>query len=205
MISLIFLNNLLIIMSYSLPISLLRQYCFCPRIPYFQELLKLNPPRPQWVKQGEALHAKQQYVFKHRSLKRFGLAQAKQQFNVVVSSASFALHGVVDSVLQDTQQIYPIEFKLGGNRPTKGQLLQLTAYGMLLEEKHNSPCQTGFILYENKGKTHRIQFTQSLRQQVIDVRDKIFQDLENAYFPDSSASPAQCTQCEYLNHCNDRN
>jgi hypothetical protein len=22
--------------------------------------------------------------------------------------------------------------------------------------------------------------------------------------PDSPATPAQCTQCEYLNHCNDR-
>jgi CRISPR-associated exonuclease Cas4 len=53
-------------MSYSLPISLIRQYCFCPRIPYFQELLKLNPKRPQWVKQGEKLHQQQQKVFKHR-------------------------------------------------------------------------------------------------------------------------------------------
>jgi CRISPR-associated exonuclease Cas4 len=93
-------------MSYSLPISLIRQYCFCPRIPYFQELLKLNPKRPQWVKQGEELHQKQQKVFKHRTLKRFNLEHAIQTFDEFVTSDSFALHGVVDSFLNDEENIY---------------------------------------------------------------------------------------------------
>lgn len=192
-------------MSYSLPISLLRQYCFCPRIPYFQELLKLNPPRPEWVKQGEDLHQQQEKIFKHRTLKRFDLEKAKQKFNLFVSSDNFSLHGLVDSVLINTEQIYPIEFKLGGKKPTKGQILQLTAYGMLLVEKYRLPCEKGFILYENKGKTHTIQFTSERQNQVINTRDKILNDLEKSYLPDSPATPAQCTQCEYLNHCNDRN
>lgn len=192
-------------MSYSLPISLIRQYCFCPRIPYFQELLKLNPARPQWVRQGEDLHQKQEKVFKHRTLKRFNLEQAQQKFNIFVSSESFALHGLVDSILVNETHIFPIEFKLGGNKPRKGQVLQLTAYAMLLEEEYRLSCPTGFILYESKGKTHHIEFTPKQQKQVIEIRDKIFNDLEKSYLPDSSATPAQCTQCEYLNHCNDRN
>jgi hypothetical protein len=35
---------------------------------------------------------------------------------------------VVDSFLNDEENIYPIEFKLSGNKPMKGQILQLTAY-----------------------------------------------------------------------------
>ncbi len=86
----------------------------------------------------------------------------------------------------------------------KGQILQLTAYGLLLQEKYDLPCQMGFILYETRGKTHQINFDEKRIQQVMIIRDKILNDLENSYMPDSPATPAQCTQCEYLNHCNDR-
>jgi hypothetical protein len=42
----------------------------------------------------------------------------------------------------------------------KGQILQLTAYGLLLQEKYNLPCQIGFILYENSDalKSSKINF-----------------------------------------------
>lgn len=191
-------------MSYSLPISLLRQHCFCPRIPYFQELLKLNPSRPAWVKQGAVLHKQQEKVFKHRTLKRFGLVQAKQEFNVFVNADELQLHGMVDSLLISSEEIYPIEFKLSGHKPAKGQILQLTAYAMVAEFQYNLPARKGFILFESKGKTHPIVFKTEYREQVVMVRDDILNNLEKSYLPDSSATPAQCTQCEYLNHCNDR-
>lgn len=65
-------------------------------------------------------------------------------------------------------------------------------------------CKTGFILYENKGKTHSIEFTKERQKQVIEIKEKILDDLEKSYLPESPATPVQCTQCEYLNHCNDR-
>ncbi len=191
-------------MSYSLPISLIRQHCFCPRIPYFQELLKLNPPKPVWVKQGEDLHKGQEKIFKHRTLKRFNLVQAKQEFNVFVSADDLQLHGVVDSLLTSSKEIYPIEFKLSGHRPAKGQILQLTAYAMVAGYQYNLPCRQGFILFENRGKTHPIVFKLKDKEQVIVIRDHILNNLEKSYLPDSPATPAQCTQCEYLNLCNDR-
>ena len=191
-------------MFYSLPIHLLRQHCFCERIPNFQELLKLKPPRPQWVKQGEQLHQKQQKVFQNRTLKRFGLEKAEQEFEVTVTSQYLQLHGIVDSILITEEQVYPIEFKLAGKKPTKGQLLQLTAYGMLLEKEYKRPCKTGFILYEEKGKTYTVNFTEDDKNQVLKVRDKIIKGLGTALMPNSSASASQCTQCEYLNYCNDR-
>lgn len=191
-------------MSYSLPISLIRQHCFCPRIPYFQELLKLNPPKPAWVKQGEDLHKGQEKAFKHRTLKRFGLVEAKQEFNVFVSDGDLQLHGAVDSILIGSEEIYPIEFKLSGHKPAKGQILQLTAYAMAAECQYGLPANRGFILFEDRGKTHPVVFSEEYREQVIVIRDRILADLEKSRLPDSPATPAQCTQCEYLNHCNDR-
>ena len=191
-------------MSFSLPINLLRQYCFCPRIPYFQELLKLNVPRPAWVKQGEHLHQQQPQAFKHRSLKRFGLEQAEQVFNISIGSETLQLHGIIDSLLITKDTIYPIEFKLSGHKPSRGQILQLTAYGMLAEEKYQRLFRKGFILYEQKGKTVPILIQEQHRQQVLSIRDTILADLKQACLPDSPATATQCTQCEYLNYCNDR-
>lgn len=192
-------------MSYSLPINLIRQYCFCPRIPYFQELLKLNTSKPEWVKQGEELHVRQEKLFKHRTLKRFNLVQAEQKFNVFVSASDLQLHGMIDSLLFGDEEIYPIEFKLSGYKPTKGQILQLTAYAMVAEHQYKLTCKKGFILFENKGTTHSIDFKPDDKERVVMIRDTILENLEKSYFPDSPATPAQCTQCEYLNHCNDRN
>jgi len=191
-------------MSYSLPIHLLRQYRFCERIPNFQELLKLNPTRPLWVNQGQQLHAKQKQVFKHRTLKRFGLETAQQEFDVAVSDDTLQLHGIVDSVLITDDAIYPIEFKLAGTKPTKGQRLQLIAYGMLLEKTYQLPCHQGFILFEQKGKTYPVQMSENNKQNVKITRDKIIKNLEKGLMPNSSATASQCSQCEYLNYCNDR-
>jgi hypothetical protein len=44
-------------------------------------------------------------VFKHRTLKRFNLEHAIQTFDEFVTSDSFALHGVVDSFLNDEENI----------------------------------------------------------------------------------------------------
>lgn len=191
-------------MFYSIPVHLIRQYCFCERIPYYQELLKLNPARPYWVKQGEKLHKNQKRLFKGRTLKRFGLEEAAQEFEVKVSDEILQLHGLVDSVLTTKEEIYPIEFKLSGSKPVKGQILQLTAYGMLLEKQFNVDCKKGFILFEQKGKTITINFTEKHKQNVLKIRNEILQSLSGSLMPHSSASSAQCTQCEYLNYCNDR-
>ena len=191
-------------MSYSVPISLLRQYCFCPRIPYFQELLGLNPPRPTWVKQGAKLHREMRKIFKHRTLQRFNLENARQEFNVSVNAAALSLHGVIDSVLISENEVYPLEFKLGGSKPNRGQIVQLTAYAMAAENHYGLPCRQGFVLFERARKTHPVLFTPEHQREVLRIRDRILGDLEKSILPHSSATQAQCTQCEYLNHCNDR-
>lgn len=59
--------------SFSVPVSLLRQYAFCPRIPFFYLIRNLHPPFRSWVKQGLGFHEKTQMLAKRRNLSRFGL------------------------------------------------------------------------------------------------------------------------------------
>ena len=190
--------------SYSLPISLIRQYLFCPRIPYYQELMQLNPNRPIWVNQGNEYHEKQQRLFKDRTLKRFGLNQAQMHFKQELLSEKLGIHGIADCILTSSDKIYPVEFKLYGNKPSKSQIYQTIAYGLVAAESQQKQFDTAFILFEKKGKTHKITVTHQQKQKVIKTIKQIKHMLKSGNKPDSSASQQQCTQCEYINYCNDR-
>jgi len=191
-------------MCFSLPVHLLRQHLFCPRIPWFQELLDYRPPQPQWVRQGVDFHQRQAAVFRHRTLKRFGLEEASKRFHVPVQSDRWAMHGMVDCVLETETAVYAVEIKLSGSKPRKGHILQVTAYGLLLADTQAKPCRRAFVVTEEKGKTWPVEITELRIAEVTATRDAIMKNLEGSRMPDSAASNAQCTQCEYLNYCNDR-
>ncbi len=190
--------------SYSLPISLIRQYLFCTRIPYYQEIMHLNPTRPLWVNQGEQYHKYQQRLFKDRTLKRFGLNNAQTSFNKELISEKIGIHGISDCIITTDKKVYPIEFKLYGVKPTKSQIYQTVAYGMVAAEVEQKIFDTAFVLFEKKGKTHKIIVDKQLKQKVSNTISKVKNMLQAGDKPDSSASQQQCTQCEYINYCNDR-
>src|SRR3989344_8100597 len=96
---------------YSLPVHLLRQHVFCPRIPYFIEGLGITPEAPLWVQQGQDYHARQEQLSRDRTLKRFGLEHATRQFRVHLSSTRLGTHGIADALLETATEVYPVEFK----------------------------------------------------------------------------------------------
>ena len=191
-------------MSFSLPVHLLRQHLFCPRVPWFQELLNFRPPQNQWVRQGVEFHDRQKEVFRHRTLKRFGLQAARRYFHYPVRSERWCLHGVVDCVLETEDEAFAVEIKLAGRAPSRGSILQVAAYGMLLPEAMGKPCRRAFVVLQRQGKTWPVVIDTKRIEAVLRIRDEIIANLQAALFPDSPASDAQCCQCEYLNYCNDR-
>lgn len=188
----------------SIPASLLRQHLFCPRIPWLQRKMGLQPATPLWVKQGEDYHAKQQELFKRRNLSRFGLEQAIWHFELSLWHNDLSFHGKPDALLELDEEVIPLEFKMTGSKPLPSQIVQLTAYGLLAEKSMGKICKRGFLLYEERGKTHEIIFDELRKQKVFEVAMRILDNESRPLLPDSSAGEHQCGQCEYLNYCNDR-
>ena len=62
----------------------------------------------------------------------------------------------------------------------------------------------GFILYETKSKHKEILFTDAVRRKLDFCVEAIQRDAAKALVPQTSASDAQCTQCEFMNFCADR-
>lgn len=190
----------------SMPVSMLRQYHFCPRIPFFTMLKSIDPPRGIWVEQGINKHKKLEDLLQRRNLIRIGISEPFTMYREMhLNSQSIGLHGICDIVITtEAGELFPIEIKSGNNQPKSGDLCQLCAYGILLEQHFHKQVDHGIILLQNGSKYISIKLTNALRQEVFITLDSIRSTLSSGLIPPSSASDSQCSQCEFLNFCGDR-
>ena len=170
----------------SLPVSYIRQFCFCPRIPFLSVFLEIKPPSPLWVQDGVDFHEKAAMLY--------------------LTSSVYPILGIADGIfIMEDGEIIPLELKAQDNFvASRGHILQLTGYAILLEEKFQREVKQGFILYGKKGKSLRVEFTEERKKKVIEIAQKIISSFETGLLPDSPATSAQCGQCEFLNFCGDR-
>ena len=187
----------------SVPVNLIRQWCYCPRVVYYLELMEVAVRRPTWVKQGEDFHRREEKLWQRRNLSRFKLASGKTHHNLAMQDTGLGLHGIVDMAIETDEAVYAVEFKLSASSKKRGDVLQLSAYAMLLERHFSKPSTVGFLA--GRGKVlHEVRIDREKRQGVLAIADDIRQMLDRGIKPDSSATVAQCCICEYVNFCNDR-
>ena len=189
--------------DHSVPVNLIRQWCYCPRKVYYFELTNFKVYSPLWVKQGERYHDHESHLWKRRDLSRFKLEGGEKLYNYALRSQNHDIHGLCDLVIKTKEAVFVSDFKLTTQRKRLGNILQLAAYGIMASEQFNLPCHTGFLTGPNK-QLDTINFTDDIKTKVIDAIAQIHSILNCGIKPDSSASDAQCQSCEYVNHCNDR-
>ena len=190
-------------MLFSLPVNLIRQWCYCPRVVYYMELTNVAFHRPIWVKQGLDFHQIEKTLWSRRNLSRFSLEKGKTYHNLSLRDDTLGLHGIVDMAIETDTAVYGVEFKLSARAKKRGDQLQLSAYAMLLEKYFSKPSFVGFLVGMKKA-VHIVNIDQDKRDAVVAVCDKMRRMLRRGLKPFSSASLAQCCNCEYINFCNDR-
>ena len=99
--------------------------------------------------------------------------------------------------------MYAVEFKLSPHAKKRGDILQLTAYAMLLSKHFLKSSSVGFLVGEGRN-LHTINIDSTKQTQVEKIISDIKRMLTCGKKPDSSASVFQCSACEYINYCNDR-
>lgn len=187
----------------SVPVNLIRQWCYCPRVVYYMELTDIAIERPIWVKQGQRFHHLEEKLWNRRNLRRFNLSEGVRHHNLFIESAELGLHGIVDMAVETEEHVYAVEFKLSADNKKRGDILQLVAYAMLLEKQFGKESITGFLV--GRGKVlHVIDIDAKKRDEVGEKAELIRKMLKRGIKPESPASIAQCCNCEYLNFCNDR-
>jgi len=190
-------------MSFSIPVNLIRQWCYCPRVVYYLELSNVNFHHPRWVRQGEEFHQIEEKLWKRRNLARFKLEKGKTYHNLSLKDESLSLHGIVDMAIETDDAVYAIEFKITVNNKKRGDQLQLAAYAMLLERQFSKPSNVGFLVGKDKALC-QVDIDTAKRDEVLRIKNKIQKMLACGAKPETSATIVQCCNCEYINFCNDR-
>jgi CRISPR-associated exonuclease Cas4 len=185
-------------------INLIRQYMFCPRIVYFNLFTNIKPVYPKHVKLGIDYHFLQQKLLSHRKFKKLHINYRDIIIEKYLEDEVLDIDGKVDMAFICDDEIVPVEFKFIDKKPSISHKLQLVGYSVLLEKHYNLPVKNSFIIYGNNVKFYKVIIDEKLKTDFFVILNRI-KDIENSgVFPNSSASEKQCSQCEYLNFCDDR-
>jgi CRISPR-associated exonuclease Cas4 len=188
-----------------IPVNLIRQYHFCPRIVYFNLLTNIHPVYPRHVSQGEAYHHIQEKLSRHRKFKKLNVDFDKVITGQYIEDDVLGIVGKIDLALLSKTEVIPIEFKQRyTHKPVWGHVLQLYGYGHLLSKYYGRNCERAFVIYEQNIKLHPIKMNDTIKNKFLETLAQIKQIEHSGIFPNSSASVEKCSQCEYLNFCDDR-
>ncbi len=180
-----------------------RQWAYCPRVPYFSYVVPVNKKATFKMETGQRHHLSVQALEKRRVLRRYGLERAERIFNLYLHSPSLGLRGVIDMVLRDGQYCYPVEFKHSRRDHFHNHKLQLAAYAALLEDVLGAIVPYGFIHNSWSGRTYKIEFTDALRAELLASLEAIRRMISAERLPEPTPHRAKCADCEFRNWCAD--
>ncbi len=187
-----------------IPVNLIRQYKFCPRIVYYNLLTNIKPIFPRQVSLGCDYHKLQNEMIKSRKFKKFHINFDDIINDKYFQSETLNICGKVDLAFLCKDEVIPIEFKYIDKKISYSHILQLIGYGLLLQKEYKKIFKQAFIIYSNNMKFHKIDINEKYIKDFFDVIRSIEKIVKNDILPNTSANKNQCIQCEYLNYCNDR-
>ncbi len=187
-----------------IPINLVRQYKFCPRIVYYNLLTNIKPIYPRQVSLGEDYHTLQNEMLKSRKFKKFHIEYEEILSDKYFENEDLNICGKIDLAFLIKDEVIPCEFKHIAKKPSYSHILQLVGYGILLEKEYQKSFKTAFIIYSNNMKFYKIEITPKHKKYFFEIIRSIEKIVKNDILPNSSADEAKCSQCEYLNYCDDR-
>lgn len=119
-------------------------------------------------------------------------------------SRRYLLSGKPDYLVLQDDVMIPVEVKpkRTAAHPYSSDVLQLAAYGLLVEETYGQSPPYGIISYANGW--FRVPFTPELRQTLLDTLRALRSDLRAQDVEPSHNSPQRCLRCGHRSHCEKR-
>ena len=96
--------------------------------------------------------------------------------------------------------VYPIEYKKGKPKNADEDQLQLTAQAMCLEEMFTTTISEGAIYYGEIKRREVVEFTEELRNNVVEIFQEMHQYYERRYTPKVKMGK-HCTSCSLKEIC----
>ncbi|MEM2211366.1 MAG: CRISPR-associated protein Cas4 [Nitrososphaerales archaeon] len=180
-----------------IPIFLIKQYHFCPRIVYFSEVLGVRERITELMREGEELHKDEEERDKRRKTllgKRLGPIGISQ---LCLKSMRLNLQGKVD-VIQIGEEVVIVERKASKalRRVPKNHLYQIAAYSLLVEDVLGKNVKKALIHYLKSDKVVIVEITDDIKKHVLWTLNQIKKIIEYEYLPPYKERVA-CKTCGY--------
>ena len=187
----------------------LKQYEYCPRIVYYTYCLPLIRPTTFKMEAGAQAHDVAPDLERRRSLKAYRLQDGEREFDVWLESVELGLRGRVDMVITRsagegaTGEIIPVEYKDSPGRGGPGWVLQLAAYGVMLESTRGLAVSRGFVYYIPQRRAREFALLPELKAQLVVTLKAMRKMIEFERMPGPVSQRAKCAACEFRRFCND--
>jgi CRISPR-associated exonuclease Cas4 len=189
--------------AWSLTVTDLKQFDYCPRVVFYERCLPHVRPRTYKMDAGRDAHEAEAARANRRTFSGYGLPSGERQFDIALSSERLALNGLLDELVIDPSgRLYPVDYKLA-KRVSPNHRLQLAAYALLLEDSGATIVEYGYIVLIGQRTVIKIELTSTLKQQVLNQTNVLWNMIVHERMPDPTTVKARCTSCEFRRFCND--
>ncbi len=120
----------------------------------------------------------------------------------VFVSHEHRLTGRPDYILKFAGLLVPVERKsriLGTRKPHDGEILQLAAYCLLVEERFGTPVQSGRLQYQDRSLD--IPFDDAMRNALLTALHELREASGQSDIARSHNNPVRCRSCGFKDRC----
>ena len=181
----------------ALPVTLLREYAWCPRAAFYK-MHGLWEPTTWSMKRGSYDAALLQDILRAHGL------EGKLLLEHTLESRSLGLRGRVDALLLTEEEVAPVEAKRRtGRRGSRYQhhRLQAVAYCIAAEETLERPCRKALIVDVERGKVRIFKVTPAVRRLVHEAAEQLWSIARGEALPEATPRRQRCSACCYRGIC----
>ena len=133
-----------------------------------------------------------------------GLFFPSSIYNYLIRDIGLDLIGVIDKIEVEKGNYFPISLK-SSNPPIKGvwdgDLMEVIANGLLIEQEFNTYTTVGYVDYLKIGERRPVIIDTDARKSFFKVLTHINRIIEDGEIPNVKANQKKCENCEYKELC----
>ena len=186
-----------------LEVTDVKQYVYCPRIPFYRYCLPRIRPVTYGMGAGIRSHRQEQAREERRGLRAYGLSSGERIFETLLRSERLGLVGKLDMAVRLEREVVVVDYKLSPGAAGMHFKTQLAAYALLVEEAWGLPVQRAFLYHLPDRKAEEVMVTPMLRRRVGQAVEAIRAMVAAERMPPPPTNRARCLSCEFRRFCND--
>jgi len=186
-----------------LTVTDLKQWAYCPRIPFYRYVLPVERPVTYKMERGKVVQAAVEALERRRGFRAYGMKEGERLFGVWLHSKRLGLSGKLDLLIRTPEACYPVDFKDTEGRLRQNHRVQLAAYALLVEETFKKPVPQGFVYLVPRKEVIAVPIEEADRNHAARMLDEIRQMIALERMPEPTPVRIRCETCEYQNYCAD--